>query len=267
MEINEEIKSRLILTEFDDFKIYTIHNDCMGKDIINKKIWEPHIVNFLKKNLKKDSVFLDIGSNYGWHAIIASRLCEKVFSFEPQTVMYEIQKLSIEENKIENCILYKNALGNDKTIKEMSPIDYTLNNINIGDLGIGRGGEIVNVTTLDSMNLEKVDMIKIDVQGYEKFILEGGIETIKNHKPIMIVEFEEFQLNKFGYGSKKLFDTIRELEYEIYFLEFTYPSDHVCVHKDYVELFESLNNILPLDYSNDLNKNLENGVTKKINLV
>jgi hypothetical protein len=114
------------------------------------------------------------------------------------------------------------------------------------------------------MNLEKVDLIKIDVQGYEKFILEGGIETIKKHKPIMIVEFEEFQLNKFGYGSKNLFDTIRKLDYEIYFLEYVYPSDHVCVHKDYVKVFESLNNILPLDYSNGLNMNLENGVIKKI---
>jgi len=267
MTINEEIKSKLILTEFDDFKIHTIQNDCMGRDIINKKIWEPHIVNFLKTNLKKDSVFLDIGSNYGWHSIIAAKLCDKVFSFEPQTLMYEIQKLSIEENKIENCILYKQALGNVESTKEMSPIDYNMNGVNIGDLSIGHGGEEVNVTTLDLMNLEKVDLIKIDVQGYEKFIIEGGIETIKKHKPIMIVEFEEFQLNKFGYGSKNLFEKIKELDYEIYFLEYTYPSDHVCVHKDYIELFESLNNILPLEYSNDLNMNLENGVIKKIKTI
>jgi SAM-dependent methyltransferase len=250
MIINEKIKSNLVLTEFDDFKIHTIQNDCMGRDIINKKIWEPHIVNFLKLNLKKDSVFLDVGSNYGWHSIIASKLCQKVFSFEPQTLMYEIQKLNIEENKIENCILFKDALGNIEETKEMSPIDYNMNGVNIGDLSIGHGGESINV--------------KIDVQGYEKFILEGGIETIKKHKPIMIVEFEEFQLNKFGYGSKNLFDTIRKLDYEIYFLEYVYPSDHVCVHKDYVKVFESLNNILPLDYSNGLNMNLENGVIKKI---
>lgn len=83
----------------------------------------------------------------------------------------------------------------------------------------------------------------------------------------MIVEFEEFQLNKFGYGSKNLFEKIKELDYEIYFLEYTYPSDHVCVHKDYIELFESLNNILPLEYSNDLNMNLENGVIKKIKTI
>jgi FkbM family methyltransferase len=264
MKINEEIKSKLVLTQFDDFKIYTIQNDCMGRDIINKHIWEPHIVNFLKTNLKKDSVFLDVGSNYGWHSIIASNICDKVFSFEPQTLMYEIQKLNIEENKIENCFVFKYALGNSEDTKEMAPIDYGMNGVNIGDLSIGNGGELVNVKTLDSMKLSKVDVIKIDVQGYEKFVLEGGMETIKKNKPIMIIEFEEFQLNKFWYGSKNLFDIIRELDYEIYFLEYVYPSDHICVHKDSVDIFESFNNISPLDYSNDLNMNLENGVTKKL---
>jgi FkbM family methyltransferase len=250
MKINEEIKSKLVLTQFDDFKIYTIQNDCMGRDIINKHIWEPHIVNFLKTNLKKDSVFLDVGSNYGWHSIIASNICDKVFSFEPQTLMYEIQKLNIEENKIENCFVFKYALGNSEDTKEMAPIDYGMNGVNIGDLSIGNGGELVNVKTLDSMKLSKVDVIKIDVQGYEKFVLEGGMETIKKNKPIMIIEFEEFQLNKFWYGSKNLFDIIRELDYEIYFLEYVYPSDHICVHKDSVDIFESFNNISPLDYSN-----------------
>ena len=52
MKMNEEIKSKLVLTQFDNFKIYTIQNDCMGRDIMNKHIWEPHIVNFLETNLK-----------------------------------------------------------------------------------------------------------------------------------------------------------------------------------------------------------------------
>ena len=264
MLITEQIKTNLRLSDFNDFKIYTVQNDCMGKDIIDGKVWESHIVNFLKKNLKKDSVFIDIGSNYGWHSLIASTICDKVLSFEPQTVMYEIQKLSLDENKIKNCELYKIALGNVEEKKQMALIDYTQQGVNIGDLSIGYGGEEILVKTLDSFELKKVDIIKIDVQGFEKFIIEGSLNTIKDKKPILIVEFEEFQLNKFGYGSAELFELIRSLDYEIYFLDYTYPSDHVCVHKDYVKVFELTNNVSPLLSSNDLNHNLENGVTKKI---
>jgi len=80
----------------------------------------------------------------------------------------------------------------------------------------------------------------------------------------LIVEFENHQMNKFGYNSDNLFDIIKQLDYEIYFLEHTYPSDHVCVHKSKIKEFEEINNISPLVQSNNLNRNLENNVTKRI---
>lgn len=262
----EKIKNNIKLAQYDWFKIYTITNDCMGKDILNGKCWESHIVNFLKNNLNNESIFIDIGSNYGWHSIISSNICKEVHSFEPQKVMYEIQKMSLIENNIDNLKLYNLGLGETNKVSEMSKINYFVDGVNIGDLSIGVGGEKIEVKTLDSFNFNKVDIIKIDVQGYEKFIIEGSIETIKKFKPILIVEFEEFQLNKFGYGSKNLFDKIREFDYEIYFLEYVYPSDHVCVHKSMVSDFESKNKISRLTNSNNLNKNLENGITKKITI-
>lgn len=260
----EKIKFNIKLSTYDWFKIYTLINDCMGKDIINGKCWESHIVNFLKNNLTQESVFIDVGSNYGWHSIIASKLCKYVYSFEPQSLMYEIQKMSVNENGINNLKIYNVALGEVNKESEMVRINYFNDGINIGDLSIGSGGEKIELKTLDSFDLPKIDMIKIDVQGYEKFVIEGGIELINKDKPIMIVEFEDFQLIKFGYNSKTLFDKIKSLDYEIYFLEYQYPSDHVCVHKSMVNDFENKNKILPLTSSNQLNRNLDNGITKKI---
>ena len=258
------MEKNIVKTKIDWFEIYTFQNDGIGGDIIKGILWEPHVIDFLKNNLNKELTFVDVGSNYGWHSIIASKFCKQVFSFEPQKRMFDIQKMSIDENKIKNINLFNFAVGEKNKKGQMNYINYDLNWVNMGDLSLGNGGEEIEIKDIDSLMLPKIDIIKIDVQGYEKFVLEGGIETIKKNKPIMIVEFEEFQLNKFGYGSKNLFDRIRELDYEIYFLEYTYPSDHICIHKDSVELFESINNILPLDYSNNLNMNLENGVTKKI---
>jgi hypothetical protein len=148
----------------------------------------------------------------------------------------------------------------------MSPIDYNHPSIHMGDLSVGVGGETIEVKTLDSLQIPKVDFIKIDVQGYEKYVLEGAKKTIMDSKPTIIIEMEDHQLRRFNYGVVELFEQLRNLDYYIYFLDYHYPSDHVCVHKDKLNNFIEINNqyIKPLTESNDLNNNIENGVTEKI---
>ena len=255
----------LVKINIGTFNIDVLNNDWVGGSIINGNSWEPHITFFLDRNLKKKSVFIDVGSNYGWHSIMSSNLCETVYSFEPQRYIYNIQKENIKQNNITNIKLFNYGIGNTNEQLNMSPINYN-ESVNVGDLSIGLGGEIVEVKTLDSLTLKKVDIIKIDVQGFEKFVIEGGINTINEHKPLLIIEFEDHQLRKFNYGVIDLFNVIKDMGYYIYLLDYHYPSDHVCVHKDSLSNFIENNHdwIKPLTESNHLNNNLENGVTEKI---
>jgi len=85
-------------TAFNNISIYTYINDWSGRDIANNKLWEPHILQFLKHNLTAESVFADVGSNYGWHSLFASKYCKQVLSFEPQQYLNEIQEKSIVYN-------------------------------------------------------------------------------------------------------------------------------------------------------------------------
>ena len=254
----------IVKTKVDWFNIYTFKNDGLGGDIIKGDIWEPHIVNFLKNNLNEKSIFVDIGSNYGWHSIIASKYCNKVFSFEPQKVMFDIQNLSIEENNSKNINLYNIGLGNENKKTEMNPINYESSWVNIGDLSLGVGGEEIEIKTLDSIDLPKIDFIKIDVQGYEKFVLQGGFNKINMDKPTLIVELENFQMIRFGYDDSDIFSLLKNIGYIPFYLEYSYPSDHVFVHETNIEEFITKNKIQPLLESNKLNNNLMKGVTQKI---
>lgn len=256
----------ILKTQTDNFIINTLPNDWSGVSIHNTKSWEPHITNFLNRNFKFDSVFVDIGSNYGWHAIKSSPYCKTVYSFEPQKFIHDIQTMSINENNITNINLYNFGVGDKNEIKEMSPIDYNSKSIHMGDLSIGNGGETINIKTLDSFNIPKVDFIKIDVQGYEKYVISGATNTITTSKPTIIIEIEDHQLRRFNYDVVELFEQLRNLDYYIYFLDYHYPSDHVCVHKDNLNEFIQINSqyIKPLTESNNLNHNVENGVTEKI---
>jgi FkbM family methyltransferase len=256
----------ILKTQTDNLIINTLPNDWCGNSIHNKKSWEPHITKLLNRNFKSDSVFVDVGSNYGWHSIKSSPYCNTVYSFEPQKLIHDIQNTSIIENFLTNINLFNCGIGDTNEIKEMSPIDYNNPSINMGDLSVGIGGESIEVRTLDSFQIPKVDFIKIDVQGYEKYVLEGGKNTIMSSKPTIIIEMEDHQLRRFNYGVVELFEQLRSMNYYIYFLDYHYPSDHVCVHKDNLNEFIQINSqyIKPLTESNDLNRNIENGVTEKI---
>ena len=55
----------------------------------------------------------------------------------------------------------------------------------------------IEIKTIDSMNLQP-EIIKIDVEGFESQVLEGGIETIKKKKPFLMIEINEVSVKKVG---------------------------------------------------------------------
>jgi FkbM family methyltransferase len=179
--------------------------------------------------------------------------------------MFEIQLSSITKNNITNIEVFNCGLGEENKESEMNPIDYEFS-VHIGDLSVGSGGEKIQIKRMDSIITEKVDFIKIDVQGYEKYVLLGSEEIIKNYKPTIIIEIESHQLLRFNYSLQELFDLIRSFGYYIFFLDYFYPSDHICVHQDKLEDFKKHNSefIKPNETNNELNHNLYFGVTEKI---
>jgi hypothetical protein len=122
---------------------------------------------------------------------------------------------------------------------------------------------------LDEMNFPQIDIIKIDVQGWEKKVILGCSDILKKYKPVLIVEFEETQLQKTNTTSKELFDFIRNNNYYIFFLDYEYPSDHLCVHNDKIDEFRMKFKDYIFDHSldNNVNHNIQCDVREKIKVV
>jgi len=78
---------------------------------------------------------------------------------------------------------------------------------------ISEGGELVKSTRLDSRTFKDVVFIKIDVQGYESFVIEGAINTIQEHRPYLFIEFEDHLLQKQGSSDAILQAQIEALDY------------------------------------------------------
>ena len=117
---------------------------------------------------------------------------------------------------------------------------------------------LILIKTLDSYNFNDIDTIKIDVQCYEDKLISGATKLITTHKPNLIVELE--------CNSEFVFSQLRSLNYYCFYLDYSYPVDHVFVHYSKLKDFRKTNEkfIFPHNTTNSWNNNVENGVFEKL---
>lgn len=257
----------------NDIKLKAFKNDCLYQTIERTGVWEPHMTTFIELFNEKFKIrsSIDVGANFGYHTIyLAQNSSNDVYAFEPQFQNFCL--LSENTKNFPNIAIFNNACGDVIETVHMPYITNKTNIINMGDFtpnhAIDIGCTQVKTCIIDDMNLNDVDFIKIDVQGWEKKVLLGLERTIGKCKPLMIVEFEHFQLSKTGESCETLFKYIRSLGYHIYMLDYKYPSDHICVHNDKLSEFKTQfqNFIKPHTEFNDINANINYGVNEKISL-
>jgi FkbM family methyltransferase len=162
-------------------------------------------VNLVKKYSKfiDNGHILDIGSNVGFfsEAIINNTNYKSIHLFEPSKGYYEYSKKKLE--KYNNTFFNNYGLSNIEDIKILykSPISnigwntFLEKDPNQPDNFIDKMiKESCIVKKLDNYEIDNLDFIKIDVEGYENKVLEGGMELISKHKPYILIEV--------GWGTK-----------------------------------------------------------------
>ena len=121
---------------------------------------------------------IDIGSHVGlWTRELASKF-EQVYCFEPNPVFIECFKKNITETNVQ---LFQYGLSNNEHTASMKETNSTMMNDEPGS---------IQCRTLDSFNLNNIDFIKIDVDGFEVKVLNGAIETITRNKPAINIEMK-----------------------------------------------------------------------------
>lgn len=274
MRIFEKVFLNIVTCKYDN-KIWTLcQNDGISKHILNSEGWEPHLTSAFKKLIKLDDVVIDIGANFGYHTMTMAECVGnngKVYAYEPQKYIYNLLLRNIKNNNVTDIVIpQKIAVMDEDKVAQFTQVNWLADNQNMGDSYITNNianTDNVLCQKLDNLNFDKVNLIKLDVQGSEVLCLEGMVTLIKTHQPYMIIEIEEYTLNRFGYSSKKLIDTIINMNYTIYYIEYRYPSDHLCVPNSKIKEFnDKYSNYISINsYSNNINNNLEHGVNLKIN--
>ena len=144
--------------------------------------------------LPTGAVIIDGGANAGFFTIpVANRIRsrgQRIISFEPQLALFRALSGSLALNDIDFCDLQLAGLGDAPGTARVPDIDYGIpQDFGTVQISATGSGTPVEVVTIDSLGLERVDFIKLDVEGYECAALAGGFKTIQQHRPYIWVEF------------------------------------------------------------------------------
>jgi FkbM family methyltransferase len=218
---------------------FSLSNDeRIGWTLRNGMVWDKEKIDRTEEYLKKDSIVIDIGANIGTHTIPYARTLQTlgtngiVYGFEPQAVIYDILQQNIKINELSNVVVERCVLGHENRTVSLSNkvsdgkskgdlLSYDTNKpVNYGGIEIGKGGEDIEMKTLDSYNLNNISFIKIDTEGSENLVIYGARETITRNRPVIVYEYKK-TLSKAMIKSMKIpkhivdFDIIDYLTYQL----------------------------------------------------
>jgi FkbM family methyltransferase len=160
--------------------------------------------NFMTSYLKPGDTYVDVGANIGTTLIPAAKSVADghVMGFEPHPKVFSYLEENVLLNDLKENVKLKNcALGNKRghaTLSDKREDD--INRVNSAGEGIA-----VPLSLLDDFteDLVKVNLLKIDVEGYERFVVEGSKKTLKKTDCVYF-EISEEHFSKFGYSVKDL---------------------------------------------------------------
>lgn len=152
--------------------------------------------------LPNGSIIVDGGCNAGFFSIPVAHLTQgrdiKIIAFEPQRQLFQATGGSLALNGYDHVYLHNVGLASDPGIAQLPAIDYSV----VQDFGTVQlsdettveedgwmNDRVVDITSIDAMDLPRLDFFKLDVEGYEVPALAGAIKTLKQHRPWIWVEY------------------------------------------------------------------------------
>jgi FkbM family methyltransferase len=213
MKLYQSADKSVIEFEENNAPSYVLRSE---KDFISDKIleegqWEERIINEAKKFLSDSSNILDLGANIGVWSIALSKTSPRgqIFAFEPQSETYKQLCANLFINGCKNVIPHRFGLGTRK--QSGKTLTMQINPENNGASKIvsdekSENSEIqkIDIKSLSDFDFPKIRLIKMDVEGFELNVLNGGEQLIKRDKPVIFFEaWEKNQKEMFQWFEKR----------------------------------------------------------------
>jgi len=193
--------------------------------------FERYEITFILQILQPNMTFFDIGANIGFFSLLAGKKepTASVYAFEPCSWTFGILKRNIALNDLQNVKAYRFALGNKEGKALLKLNAWGLDGLNT----IGQpthpdcrivGEEEVPLITLDRFiaqhNIQRVDLMKVDVEGAELLVFEGAYQLLsRNDAPLILYEGYSWNTKGFGYHPVEIMWLLKDHGYFLFVLD------------------------------------------------
>ncbi|HEV7862439.1 MAG TPA: FkbM family methyltransferase [Acidimicrobiia bacterium] len=165
-------------------------------------LYQRDLAALLRRRLAPDAVVADVGAHIGVVTVLLAGLCPKghVYAFEPVAENHTHLAANVAANGLENVTVQRAALfDTDGEIALEYDAGYP------GGSHVGDGGAAAPSLRLDTWarveGLDRLDLVKLDVEGVELAVLDGAGETLRRLRPDLVVECNPVALPRFGASS------------------------------------------------------------------
>jgi FkbM family methyltransferase len=191
--------------------------------------YERGTTKVLQRCVEPNMVVFEVGANIGAHTFrIAQRLAlgdGRIYSFEPTEYAFRKLERNHALNRFDNIVLERMALSDvneEKVIHratspETLPFQaswdkktHTAKHASVDRIVFRRLDDYFN-----EKRLQRLDLLKIDTDGYELRVLEGGRQTILNHRPVIVIELSKY-VELIGDRLEQVMEVIAQLGYSFH---------------------------------------------------
>lgn len=180
---------------------YTVVTDDQYLDNMQGR-WEPATARILE-SLAYGTV-LDVGANIGMTTLLHSRLADQVHAFEPSPTTFALLEENVATAARDNVVLHNFGLGQAPGAFELTYSPNNRSGAYVSDkvkASEGHTTETIRIETMDAFvacgGAREVDVIKVDVEGFELNVLRGGADTLARYRPAVVLEMNHWCLNAF----------------------------------------------------------------------
>ena len=177
---------------------------------IEKRLVEEVEMELLPVLVGKQDEVLDIGANFAYYTERLSRLVPEgqVYAFEPIPFTYDVARLLVKKFRLKNVTLYQKGVGQKTEVLRFSVPKMSFGSISAGQAHVtGRDDnaikgtnyyvsdqneefdcEVIDIDSFLLPKLKNLSFVKIDIEGAEYFALKGMENTIRQFKPVILIE-------------------------------------------------------------------------------
>jgi FkbM family methyltransferase len=198
--------------------------------ILSHGAWEKYILYFLRDTMKSmrptGGIFLDVGANTGQHSLFMSQYAERVHAIEPYAPVLKRFQDMIAANGIDNISVHPVGLGDAKgasTFYEPLESNQGTGSFVEGLQPRSEAATELEIVTGDSLFAGppaiQIDLVKMDIEGYEKPALRGLQETLAASRPIVVMEITIDPGLEVAFHSERELRAAFPADYEFYYFD------------------------------------------------